>query len=313
MSPGQIELAPIESADAVAISQFLHEHLNSRVSAAAWAAILQPPWSVAAPHHGFKLTDDGAVVGAYVAVYSEREIDGRVRRFCNLAAFCVLEQHRSHSFRLMRAILGQRGYDFTDFSPSGNVVALNERLGFTRLDTATSLALNLPRIRSRSLTVSDDAATVERVVAGHDAQVFADHRDAPAARHLVVVSGDDYGYLVVRKDRRKRLPLFATPLYVGGNVGLVRSAWPHLASVLLLRHGAVVTLAERRILGFEPSLGVALREPRAKMFRPGKPAAGADGAAGDGADGASGDGAGVDSAATAPPDYLYSELTLLEW
>ena len=38
----------------------------------------------------------------------------------------------------------QDGYHFTDLSPSGNVVALNRRLGFTQLDTATALVPNLP-------------------------------------------------------------------------------------------------------------------------------------------------------------------------
>ena len=57
-------------------------------------------------------------------------IDGRVERFCNLGAWCVLPEHRFHALRLLKALLAQDGYHFTDLSPSGNVVGLNERLGF---------------------------------------------------------------------------------------------------------------------------------------------------------------------------------------
>lgn len=284
----RVDVRPIREIDAAAVSAFLHDHLNSRVSPAAWRAILAPPWNAAAPNHGFQLVAGDTILGVYVAVYSEREVDGETRRFCNLAAFCVLEDYRAHSIRLMRAILAQKGYEFTDFSPSGNVTALNKRLGFVALDTTTRLTPNLPRLPRRGLTVSDDPAVVTGVLTGQDAHVYRDHLGAAAARHIVVVARGEYGYLVVRKDRRKRIPFFASPLYVGGNRDLLRRAWPHIGSHLLIRHAALATLAEGRVLGFLPTVGVDLGTPRAKMIR----------------------------SKTVPGeavDYLYSELTLLEW
>jgi len=282
------DVRPIADEDIQAVAGFLHDRLNPRVSRASWGALLAPPWSVTAPNHGYQLIAGGGIVGAYLAVYSERDVDGEQRRFCNLAAFCVLEEYRADSLRLIRAILAQRGYEFTDFSPSGNVVALNQRLGFAALDTATRLAPNLPRLPRRGLTVSEDPRRVAGVLTGQDARVYQDHRNAPAARHIVVTARGEYAYLVVRKDRRKRLPLFASPLYVGGSRELLRWAWPQVGSHLLLRHGALATLGERRVLGFVPALGIDLGTPRAKMFR----------------------------SQTLPAktiDYLYSELALLEW
>jgi hypothetical protein len=288
MNREEIEVRPIRAEDADAVSGFLHEHLNPRVARAAWGALLAPPWRVDAPNHGFQLVSDATIVGALVAVYSDRDVRGEQLRFCNLAAFCVREDFRSHSFRLLRATLAQRGFEFTDLSPSGNVVALNERLGFAALDTSTRVAPNLPSVPRRSVTVSDDPAVVAGVLRESDVRVYRDHRDAPAARHIVVIAGGEYSYVMVRKDRRKGLPVFASVLYVGGNTGLLRSAWPQVASHLLVRQGALATLAERRILGFVPRLGVDLSTPRAKMFRS----------------------ASVPAEAI---DYLYSELTLLEW
>lgn len=288
MDREKVNVRPITDADAQAVSGFLHEHLNSRVSPAAWGAILAPPWGAAAPNHGFQLVLDDTLVGVYVAVYSERDVNGEKRSFCNLAAFCVLEGYRAHSFRLMRAILAQRGFEFTDFSPSGNVVAMNVRLGFAVLDTATWLTPNLPRLPRRGLTVTDNPAALARVLKGQDAVVYRDHRDAPATRHIVAIAHGEYGYLVVRKDRRKRLPFFASPLFVGGSRDLFRSAWPQVSSHLLLRHGVLVTLAERRVLGFSPTRGFELSAPRAKMLR-------------------------SKNVPVETIDYLYSELTLLEW
>ena len=286
---GAPEVRPIAAADAAAVAEFLHDELNPRVSSAGWAGLLLPPWDDGrAPNHGFQLVTGDRIVGVYAAVYSRRELDGQQRDVCNLAAFCVLEEHRAHSVRLIRALLGQRGYVFTDFSPSGNVVAMNERLGFRRLDTAGRLVLNLPRGPLRGVRVVDDPAELSRRLEGRDAEVYRDHRETAAARHLLVETGDSYAYLVYRRERRKRLPVFAVPLYAGGDRALLERAWPRVGTHLL-RRGLPVTLAERRLLGFTPGgPGRAFAAGRPKMFRSKE----------------------LDGRTL---DYLYSELVLVQW
>lgn len=289
MTGAGLQMRPIEDADADVVGRFLHENLNSRVPASAWEAVITPPWPNAGPNHGFLLAEaDGVVVGVYVAIYSDRKAADGSRPLCNLGAFCVLEAHRGSSLRLIRAVLSQKGFDFTDLSPSGNVVALNERLGFRHLDTATRLVVNLPRPPKRGIAVSADQAVLRRVLRGRDAVVHSDHVAAAAARHVLAQSGQEYAYLVFRRDRRKGLPLFATPLYVGGDPDVLKAAWPLFASHLLVQHGLPFTLAEPRLLGFAPGPGLRLEHPRSKMVR--------------------GDGPDLEAI-----DYLYSELALIEW
>ena len=57
---------------------------------------------------------------------------------------------------------------------------------------------------------------------------------------------------------------------------------------LLLRHGAVATLAEDRVVGHRPRLSFLLRSPRRKMFR-------------------------SPDLEPAQIDYLYSELVCVSW
>ena len=284
MAPS-VSLLPVSADDGGRVGDFLHTHLNPRVAPTAWAALVTPPWATGdEPDRGFQLVDErGRIVGTYLRVHSAR--DGGALPVCNLAAFCVLPEHRSHALRLVRAVLTPRDRLFTDLSPSGTVPALNERLGFAHLDTATRLAANLGA-PVRGVALDDRPEVLEAHLPDADRAIFEDHRAAPAARHLLVRAGSGHAYLVYRRDRRKRLGLFASPLHVGGSVQVLRAAWPAVA-LHLLRHGLPVTLAERRVLGFTPpGPGRELARPRPKMFR-GGPAE--------------------------RVDYLYSEMTLLEW
>ena len=270
------------------MAEFLHAQLNARVTAAAWAAAITPPWVVDQPNHGFLLRVGERVVGAYLAFYSEREIDGRRERFCNLAAWCVLEEYRSHSLRLLRALLAQKGYHFTDLSPSGSVVPLNTRLKFSHLDVATVLVPNLPwPLWSRRARVISDAQEIERTLRGRDLHIYRDHARTAAARHVVVVKGGGTCYVMFRKDRRRNLPLFASILYVG-NPELFRTIARYVFRHLLIRHGIPATLAELRVVGDRPKPSIMLKSPRPKMYR---------------------------SVDLRPDqiDYLYSELTCVAW
>ena len=283
-----LEVRPITEREQPAVAQFMHDHLNARVTRDAWIRALNVPWPVEAPNLGFMLLDGEAIVGAHLAFYSERMIDGRRERFCNLGAWCVLPAYRFHALRLLNALLAQDGYHFTDLSPSGSVVGLNARLGFEFLDTTTSLIPNLPwpSVPWRG-TISSDPRLIERTLDGVELQHYRDHATTAAARHLVLIRGEEWCYVIVRKDRRKGLPLFTSILHVS-NPTLFRAMARPLRRHLLLRHGTAATLVERAVVEHRPWLSIVVDSPRRKMFR-------------------------SSSLRPAQIDYLYSELVCVSW
>lgn len=284
----QVSVCPTTDADVDDVARFLTAELNPRVSVSQWASAMMASWQRDPPNHGYHLRVDGGVVGAYVALYTERRLGPTTYRFCNLAAWCVNERYRAHSIRLVMALLDQDGYHFTDFSPSGNVVMLNERLGFQHLDTTTFLAPNLPwPTRPGRVKVVTRPSQIESILRDDELEVFRDHTAAPAARHLVLVDRDEHCYVMFRPDRRRNLPMFATVLFVS-NRQVFAKHWRRLGRHMLLRHFLPFSLVELRVTGSRP--GVSWKVPRArpKMFRsPSLPAE--------------------------QIDYLYSELTELAW
>ncbi|SEB56556.1 hypothetical protein SAMN04489844_0542 [Nocardioides exalbidus] len=286
--PRGVDVGPIRDEDVQAVGEFLHRHLNSRLSGRLWARSALPTWTVDAPNHGFLLRQGDDVVGVYLAFYSERRAGDDVRKVCNLAAWCVLEEHRAHGVRLVRAMLRQKGYDFVDLSPSGNVVDLNTRLGFEFLDTTSAMVPNVPLPSRRGVRVLTEPTDIEQALPEHELAVYRDHRHAGAAWHFVVQVGDESCYVVARRDRRKRMPVFATLLHVSDPAVLARAGHAPYRH-LLLRHHTLVTLAEHRVAGRPPRLSRPLRAPRRRMYR---------------------------SAHQTPAsaiDYLYSELTCVPW
>jgi hypothetical protein len=284
----RIRVVPITDDELRHAAEFLHAHLNARVSMEDWMRAVQMPWAAERPNAGFMLLDGDDVVGVQLAIYSARVLDGRRERFCNLAAWCVLPDYRLEGLRLLKAVLRQDGYHFTDLSPSGNVVAINEKLRFEQLDTTTALVPNLPwpTVPGRG-RITSDPERIQRVLSNSELELYRDHARTVAAHHVVLTRGDEHCYVVFRRDRRKGLPLFASVLYVS-HPPLFRTMARTFARHLLLHHGVPAMLAEERVAGYRPRLSLRLKSPRPKMFR-------------------------SPSLAPSQIDYLYSELVCLAW
>jgi hypothetical protein len=285
-----VDLAPIGDSEVAEVARFLHEELDGHLSAQDWADSIRVPWQVDAPNYGFLLRDADRVVGVYLAFYSRRSgRTGEDERFCNLGAWSVLPEYRSHSVRLLRALLAQPGLHFTDLSPSGAVIALNTRLRFRELDTSTVLVPGIPWPSwPGRASISADPAVIDRALSSPAREIYRDHADCAAARHVVITSPRGRTcYVMYRRVRRKNLPVFAAVLYVSDPEVFARYAH-RFGRHLLLRHGVLATLAELRIVRDRPRCSIMVPAARPKMFR-------------------------SDTLTSQDVDDLYSELTCVPW
>lgn len=258
---GTVSVAPITDADIPAVAGFLHTYLNRRIPLPVWSQVMSAQWEAWAPNHGFMLRAGERTVGAYVAYYSQRLVAGRPERFCNLASWAVHPDYRLHSVRLLQALLKQDDYHFTDLSPCPQVESVNARLRFRYLDTSIAVLAPLPwPALPRRTVISADAGTITQTLSGDQLRLHADHAQARATHHLVIIRGRQSCYVMFRKRWYRGKPLFGSILYVS-NQALFRRCAPVLARHLLARYGLLATFAELRITGTRPRASFMLPQP----------------------------------------------------
>jgi hypothetical protein len=258
-----VELSPITDADIAAVADFLNVNYQDRIP---WArSRLAGPWKVEAPNHGFMLRDGQRILGVFLAFYSERQVAGKVERFCDLGTWYVLPEFRFHSIRLLKALLAQDGYHFTSLTANDKVVPMLARLGFRFLDTSAYLIPNLPwPTPPGRTTISVDPDVIGSTLNGIELELYHDHAQALAVRHLVLIRGPDSCYVMYRKARVKGVPVAAI-VHVS-NPELFHRAILPLTRHMLARHRLLATSAELRIIGYKPSLSFKMAPPP-KMYR----------------------------------------------
>jgi hypothetical protein len=279
-----VELTPITDEDVPAVADFLHANLNDRVP---WVQSCSTvPWKVEAPNHGFMLRDGQRVVGALLALYSERLVAGRVERFCNMGSWCVLPGYRSRSISLLNALLAQEGYHFTVLTADVGPQEILAWFRFRLFDTSAALVPNLPWPTLPGRTrISAHPDVIEKTLAGAELELYHDHAQALAAHHLVLIRGQDSCYVMYRESKYKDKPV-ALILHAS-NPDLFHRALNPLTRHLLVRHRLLATLGELRIIEHKPRLSFKVNN-WPKMYR---------------------------SASLEPEqiDYLYSELACVPW
>ena len=129
-----------------------------------------------------------------------------------------------------------------------------------------ALVANLPVTWPHAARVISDPDAIGDYLVGDDLRLFHDHRRAVAAIHLVLTRETDRCFVILRRDRRKDIPLFASVLHVG-NPAMLRRRMGDLGQHLLLHHGLPFTLIETRLIGGRPHGAVLVSSPRPKMFR----------------------------------------------
>jgi hypothetical protein len=244
----QPTIEPVTAAMLPEFAEFLHANLTRARSPTAWAEGLSKSWGMEPPNHGFVLREDGKIVGGIGAYYAQRVIRGETQRTCNITSWCVLDAYRKQSMRLAMTLIGQKGYHFTDFSPTKVVGGVLQFLKFRPLDDRQAVIVNLPwpALGSNLLTRPKD---IESALKGNALSAYRDHADFPWLNHVLIGETNDWCHVIYKLSHFKGLS--SAHIYFLSNTAQFEKHFPRLARYFLLR-SIFTTHVECRFLSRNP-------------------------------------------------------------
>ena len=259
-----MQVLPIQPADLDEVGLFLHENLARRISAQAWVTSLTHRWAAVQPNHGMHLRVDGRVAGVLCAVYSDQLIDGKVERFCNPHSWCVLDEYRHASINLVLAVIKQRDYHFTMFTPNPKVAQVFMGLRFRALDDRLVYLPNLPGLWpwSGGRFVESEPQRIAACLHGPALAEFEAHRDIPWLNFVAFGRPGDASLAIYKRGRWKKLGC-ALLSHLSDPAALHRHG--SLLQGHLLGRGLPVTRVEARFLAHEPALAYRTKRLQPKL------------------------------------------------
>jgi hypothetical protein len=166
-------------------------------------------WQRDETHCGLILVDGTRSVGFLGMIFSQRRINDREEKFCNLTSWYVHRDYRSRAISMILPLNAMENYTITDLTPAKNVYKIQNKLGFKDLDAGGRLLLpfgcRLFQTKISAAELIHDLSAIEQKLEGQDLKIFHDHKPYPCLHFLLRGEGG-YCYIIYTKLKRKRIP-----------------------------------------------------------------------------------------------------------
>lgn len=263
-----IQIRPAGLSDQREVCALLHRDMDPSVPEARFANLFHYPWLNAKPDHGFVLLDGERLAGYISTIYSDREINGRMERFCNLSSWYVEPACRNHSLKLLSACHRDRELTFTNITARPQVQKISAALRYRQLGRYklfTPPLAQLPGLgRAKAADLIADPARIRERLPEHQRRLLDDHLATPC-RHLLIEEGSRLCYVVSNRRVKQRVP-FTELLYVS-DPGLLTRHWELAKLRLLWRDRTLLLAVDEHILRGVPPPALLLRYERVTLYK----------------------------------------------
>lgn len=186
--------------------------LNARLPYAKRERLFRPQWGGTAGHYGYVLEDEGGIRGFLGTLFTEREVAGVPRKFCELHSWYVQDAYRNEGIKLFLVAMSAKKVTILNHTPSAGVAEIGHKFGFTDLETELLVIPPVPTPRGLrpAFRVETSPEVIAGRLAGAERRLFDDHRHIEEIRHFLVTRrGADTGLYVMAKRlwRRRWEPL----------------------------------------------------------------------------------------------------------
>lgn len=186
-----------------------------------WKRLFTRHWDCEEDLCGYALMEGNEIVGFLGLIFSERLIDAKKQKFCNISIWMVRSEFRNKSLNLIYPLIKQNEYVLTNFTGSKDVYAIFKGLGFKDYASHVLIVPPLPYFNplAPKISLEWDRETIVKELKAEALKVFQDHSHFQCI-HLLLRTESGNCYLILKKTKKKRL-LFAQIHYIsdGGVFG----------------------------------------------------------------------------------------------
>ena len=206
-------------------------------------------WQRDETHCGLILVDGDRTVGFLGMIFSRRQINEKMEKFCNLTSWYVHQDYRSRAISMILALHAMKDYTITDLTPAKNVYTVQNKLGFKDLDAAGRLLLPFGRrlfqAKYSATELIHDLGAIEKKLDGQNLTIFNDHQPYPCF-HFLLSGNDRDCYIIYTKLKRKRIPY--VHLHYISDPDLFGIAYRDIRKSILSHAGAYFILIDSRLV-----------------------------------------------------------------
>ena len=255
----RVSLREIFDEDLEDVYYFLSSNFDPELKLDEWLKAYRHPWMSEKPNNGFMLEDDGTVVGVFCALYSQRKTKKGIRFVCNTSTWFVLDTYRSHSLKLMAAMLSQKGFLFTSLSASPDVYELHRRFKFKSYISKLIAIPNMPNLNyfSKELKILVDPESIKGSLDSDIRQISLDHDNIPSVEQIVFEGADET--LLIIFDIRNVRGIPATNIFYLSNPEMFYQNRKTICSYFLLHKHTLFTRIYQCSMSKVPTFSFAIK------------------------------------------------------
>lgn len=196
-----------KSEDFEIIYPLLCELNNSKLTKDGWRQLFADHWNNQQDYFGYVMMDNNKAVGFLGLLFSERLINNKIEKFCNMSSWIIKEQYRNESVSLLFPVLGMKGLTITVFTPSAITYSVLKSLGFQEIPSSRKLipAVSFGSFLNKKCSVTFDKEAIRHGLAERDLKIYSDHLKFNCI-HLLIESREGNCYIVLKKCKEKKLP-----------------------------------------------------------------------------------------------------------
>ena len=234
-----------------------------RPSKEEFGQLFVPRWGSDESYVGFILEENAEAVGYLGTLFSVREINGRMEKFCNLYTWIIKEEFRTEGLPLLFQVLKMKDVTITNFT-GNRVASILTKFGFKSIDTTLRILLPLPTLIDGCELIFDPER-IASLLDAHDRRIFDDHR-AFKYPFVLLKARDGLSLFSFKKVKRKYLPVLELHYLSRRNIFLKHI--PHVLPALCVRTGSLGLMVGDHFLNGTPvPFSIAVPQRQLRLFR----------------------------------------------